>query len=588
MGRKGDKRADLKMPPGALQTYKRLLGYLRPHKGMFAVGVLGMTIFAATDAGWAAFVKFFLDGTFVEKDPRMVWLVPMALVGLFLLRGIGDFLQTYCPGFVGRHIVKTLRGQIFDRYVHLPVSYFDTNPSGVLLSKLTYNTEQVATATTDSVTVFIRDSLTIVALIGYLLYLNPKLTLISLIVGPAIAVLIRKINLLFRRYSRRIQSSMGDVTRVAKEAIEAPRVVRVFNAQAYEAQLFEDVAEHNRRSHMKLMMTKGMSNPIVQSLAAIGLAGVLYLATVDAIAGRMSVGEFTSFIAALMLITAPLRRLVNVAGPLQQGIAAAQSIFEVLDTPVENRGGDFRLPRANGEVEYRNVEFKYPTAAEPVLRGVSFHARRGEKIAIVGRSGSGKSTLVGLLPRFYDATAGQVLVDGHDVREFALEALRSQVSLVSQDIVLFNDSIKSNIAFGFPATDAEIEAAAAAARVTEFSAQLPLGLETVVGDRGALLSGGQRQRIAIARALLRNTPILILDEATSALDTELERQIQDQLEALMANRTTLVIAHRLSTVEKADRILVMDAGRVVESGTHRELLAHEGQYAVLHRLQFND
>jgi subfamily B ATP-binding cassette protein MsbA len=289
-----------------------------------------------------------------------------------------------------------------------------------------------------------------------------------------------------------------------------------------------------------------------------------------------------------MLITAPLRRLVNVAGPLQQGIAAAQSIFEVLDTPLEHRGGAHRVERARGEIEYRQVGFQYPTAAEPVLHGVSFHARPGETIAIVGRSGSGKSTLVGLLPRFYDATSGDVRVDGVDVREFVLDALRSQVSLVSQDVVLFNDTIRSNIAFGHPVGEGEVEAAAAAARVTEFTDQLPLGLETVVGDRGTLLSGGQRQRIAIARALLRNTPILILDEATSALDTELERQIQQQLEALMADRTTLVIAHRLSTVEKADRILVMDAGRVVESGTHVELVARGGQYSVLHRLQFNE
>jgi subfamily B ATP-binding cassette protein MsbA len=282
MGRKADKRAESKMPEGALQTYKRLLTYLGPHKTMFAVGVVGMTIFAASDAGWAAFVKFFLDGTFVNKDPRMVWLVPVAVVVLFMLRGIGDFMQTYCPGFVGRKIVMTLRSQLFDRYVHLPIAYFDHNSSGTLLSKLTYNTEQVATATTDSVTVFIRDSLTIIGLIGYLLFMNWQLTLFSLIVGPLVAVLIRRINLLFRRYSKRIQNSMGDVTRVAKEAIEAPRVIRVFNAQDYEQGMFDKVIEHNRRSHMKLMMTKGMSNPIVQTIAAVGLAGVLYMATVDA------------------------------------------------------------------------------------------------------------------------------------------------------------------------------------------------------------------------------------------------------------------------------------------------------------------
>jgi subfamily B ATP-binding cassette protein MsbA len=581
-------RGEQRIPAGALQTYRRLIGYLGPHRGVFAIGIVGMVIFAATDAGWAAFVRFFLDGTFVSRDPRMVWLVPVVLIVLFLLRGIGDFLQTYCPGFVGRQIVKRLRAQIFDRYLHLPIAFFDRQAGGVLLSRLTYNTEQVAQATTDSITVFIRDSLTILGLIGYLLYMNWKLTAFSLIVGPLIAYLIRRINLLFRRYSRRIQNSMGDVTRVAKEAIEAPRVVRVFNAQDYEAGLFEQVSEHNRRSHMKLMLTKGLSNPVVQSIASIGLAGVLYVATVDAIAGRMTVGEFTSFIAALMLITAPLRRLVNVAGPLQQGIAAAQSIFEILDTPPEPAGGERRTGRARGDVEYRDVRFRYPSGADEVLRGVSFTARAGETIAIVGRSGSGKSTIVGLLPRFYDVTGGTVSLDGVDVRDYELSNLRSQVSLVSQDVVLFNDTIASNIAFGYPADRGQVVAAAHAARVLEFAEQLPDGLETVVGDRGTLLSGGQRQRIAIARALLRDTPILILDEATSALDTELERQIQEQLEQLMRARTTLVIAHRLSTVEKADRIIVMDGGRLVETGTHAELIARDGQYAVLHRMQFNE
>jgi subfamily B ATP-binding cassette protein MsbA len=588
MGPKIGKVTELRMPSGAMETYRRLIGYLRPHRGMFSLGVLGMVIFAATDAGWAAFVKFFLDGTFVAKDPRMVWLVPLSLVGLFVLRGFGDFLQTYCPGFVGRHVVKTLRTQIFDRYLHLPVGYFDREASGVMLSRLTYNTEQVAQATTDSLTVFIRDTLSIFGLIGYLLYLNWKLTLVSLTVGPLIAFLIRRINTMFRRYSRRIQNSMGDVTRVAKEAIEAPRVVRVFNAQAYEAGLFEDVIERNRRSHMKLMFAKGLSNPTVQSIAAAAMAGVLYMATVDAVEGRTTVGSFTAFIAALGLVTAPLRRLVNVAGPLQQGIAAAQSIFEILDTPVEDDGGERSLERARGEVEYRGVSFRYPTGAENVLTDVSFSVRPGETVAIVGRSGGGKSTIVNLLPRFYDVIAGSVRVDGHDVREYRLHDLRAQVSLVSQDVVLFNDTIRKNIAFGFDAPDVAIEAAARRARVTEFSDQMALGLDTVVGDRGTLLSGGQRQRIAIARALLRNTPILILDEATSALDTELERQIQEQLEQLMHSRTTLVIAHRLSTVENANRILVMDGGRVIETGTHEELMARNGQYAVLYRMQFNE
>ncbi len=576
----------LPLSQDSLRTYRRLLGYIGPHKGMFAVGVLGMIMFACTAAAWAVFTKVFLDGTFLEQDERMIWFVPVALVTLFIVRGAGDFMQTYFPGYVGRQIVKRLRRQIFDHFLHLPVSFFDRSAAGKLLSRLTYNTEQVAQATTDSITIFVRETATIVLLLIYLIYLNAFLTGIALITGPLIAWLISKINRQFRRYSQRIQNSMGDVTRVAKEAVEAPRVIKVFNAQQYEAAQFEEVNERNRRAYMKLLFTKGLSNPVVQVIAACGLSVVLYVATRQALDDRLTPGEFTSFLAGLIIITQPLRSLVNVAGPLQQGIAAGQDIFALLDEPLEPQGGTRAVGRVRGDVELRDVRFRYEAGKDPALNGVSLTAAAGKTLAIVGRSGSGKSTLVNLLPRFYDCDSGAVLVDGSDVREYRLASLRDQIAFVSQDIVLFNDTIRSNIAFGREVSDAEIEQAAQAAHVMEFVRELPEGLNTMVGDRGVLLSGGQRQRIAIARALLKNAPILILDEATSALDTESERIIQAALEKLMQNRTTLVIAHRLSTVEKADRIVVLDGGVVVESGTHGELLAREGVYAQLYRMQF--
>jgi subfamily B ATP-binding cassette protein MsbA len=393
---------------------------------------------------------------------------------------------------------------------------------------------------------------------------------------------------LFRRYSTRIQASMGDVTRVAKESLESQRMIKVFNAESRQAEVFESVNERNRASFMKLITVKAVSNPVVQMIAAAGLAAVLYMAIRDVLAHGLTVGEFTSFLTALLLVTAPLRRLVSIVGPLQQGIAAGESVFEVLDAAAEDRGGDVPLGRARGEVEFRDVSFTYDADKGQVLTGVSFRVAPGETVAIVGRSGSGKSTLVSLLPRFHDPDGGQVLLDGIDIRNYRLADLRRQQALVSQDVMLMDDSIRNNIAFSAPPADAAaVERAARAAHVLEFAAELPQGLDTTIGERGALLSGGQRQRVAIARAILKDAPILILDEATSALDAESEHLVQTALAGLLEGRTTLVIAHRLSTIERADRILVMEGGRIVESGTHAELLAAGGTYSALHRMQFN-
>ncbi|HKX99703.1 MAG TPA: lipid A export permease/ATP-binding protein MsbA [Steroidobacteraceae bacterium] len=579
------------MPPltaSGLKTYVRLLGYARPHWAMFLVGVVGMVLYAAVDTGFAVLVKKFLDGAFVERDPRMLVYVPAGIIVLFLVRGVGDYLSVYAPGWVGRQVIKAIRRDVFAHYLQLPVSYFDRNGVAQLLSRLTYNIELVAEAATNAVTFIIRDTLTIAGLIGYLIYLNWKLTLFALAVAPLIIGLIRATSRLFRRYSARIQASMGDVTRVAKESLESQRMIKVFNAESRQAEAFEAVNERNRASFMKLITVKAVSNPVVQMIAAAGLAAVLYMAIRDVLAHGLTIGEFTSFLTALLLVTAPLRRLVSIVGPLQQGIAAGESVFEVLDAAAEDRGGDVPLGRARGEIEYRDVSFTYDVDKGQVLAGVSFRVAPGETVAIVGRSGSGKSTLVSLLPRFHDPDGGQVLLDGIDIRNYRLAELRRQQALVSQDVMLVDDSIRNNIAFSAPRADAAaVERAARAAHVLEFAAELPRGLDTSIGERGTLLSGGQRQRVAIARAILKDAPILILDEATSALDAESEHLVQTALAGLLEGRTTLVIAHRLSTIERADRILVMDGGRIVESGTHAELLAAGGTYSALHRMQFN-
>ncbi len=576
--------------PSATTTYLRLLAYMRAHAGLMIVGIAMMGVVALSQTALAAVLKPLMDKSFVARDPVTISRLPWVVVGLFLLRGIATFFSTYAMNMVGRNVIKRLRLELFGQLLHLPVAFYDRNSSASLISRVTYNIEQLAESTTQVVTVLVRDSLSVVGLLGLMFWLNWRLALFFLVTAPVIAWLVKTVSKRFRRYSSRIQTSMGDVTSAVQEVVSGQRVVKVFGAQDQEGERFEEVNERNRRLHMKLALTKAGSVPIVELLASLGIAGIIYFATLPGQLDQITVGTFVAFLSAAMLLATPLKHLTEINAPLQKGVAAASSVFALLDEPREDAGGGRALVRAKGAVAFDAVRFAYTADKGEVLRGVSFEAPAGQTVAIVGRSGSGKSTLVNLVPRFYEPTAGVVRVDGIGVRDYALADLRSQIALVSQDVVLFNDTVRANIAYGAlgATSDERVREAARAAHALEFIDALPGGLDAMVGDRGTLLSGGQRQRIAIARALLKDAPILILDEATSALDTESERHIQQALESLMRGRTTLVIAHRLSTVERADLILVLDRGAVVESGTHAHLLQSDGLYAALHRMQFRE
>jgi subfamily B ATP-binding cassette protein MsbA len=574
----------------ASATYKRLLAYATPYWRVFLITALAMIAFAATDTGFAALMKPMLDGNFIEHDPDTVKFVPLALIALFMFRGLAGFLSRYGMSWIGRRVIQVLRRELFHQLLRLPAHYFDRNPSGRLLSRLTFDVEQVAEASANAVTILIRDSMTLIFLLAYMFWISGWLTLLFLIIGPVLVGLIRVVSRRFRSISRRIQDSMGELTQFSEEVIHGQRLVKSFTGERWQETLFEQVNERNRKLHLKMAAALGASTPIVQFIAACILALVIYLATLESVTREISVGSFVSFIAAMMLLMQPIKRLTNINASVQRGVAAAHSLFEVLDEAVEADEGRLPLSRARGAIEFRKLSFAYDSAKGDVLKDISFSVRPGQTIALVGRSGSGKTTLANLLVRFYEPRQGAIYLDGEDIRDYRLADLRRQIALVGQDVTLFNDSIAHNIAYGRlgEVSDQAVIACAEAAQAMEFIADLPEGINSRIGDRGVLLSGGQRQRIAIARAMLKDAPILVLDEATSALDSESERMVKDALEQLTQNRTSLIIAHRLSTVERADRILVLEQGRIVETGSHAELLATGGVYADLYRLQFKE
>ncbi len=570
------------------QLYLRLLRYVKPYRGVFALGVLGMIIVAATEPALPALLKPLLDGTFVDKNETIMKWTPIIIVAVFIIRGIADYIAHFAINWVGNRVVMDLRNAMFAKLLQLPTPYYDNNPTGNVMSRVTFDVTQVTTAATMVLTVIVRDGLAAVGLLAWMLWLNWKLTLLSLLMTPAILVVVKLISRRLRNSSRDVQRSMGDVTQVLQEAIEGQKVVKLFGGQEYESKRFSDEANRVRRYLMKQTAAAAASVPIVQLIAAVALALIVYLATAQSSANEITVGGFVSFITAMLMLNAPLKRVTSVNEHLQRGLAAAESVFSLIDQPGEPDSGTVKLARSKGALRFERVSFGYPGSERLALQEVDLTVAPGETIALVGPSGSGKTTLANLVPRFYHPLSGRITLDGHDLEDLNLESLRSNIALVSQDVVLFNDTVAANIAYGsmHRVSEADIVKAARAAHALEFIEQMPQGLQTLVGENGVKLSGGQRQRLAIARALLKNAPILVLDEATSALDSESERHIQAALEVLIQGRTTIVIAHRLSTVERADRIVVLDRGRVVEVGTHAQLLASGGLYARLYRTQF--
>jgi subfamily B ATP-binding cassette protein MsbA len=571
-------------------VYKRLLGYSRRYWAVGLVAMVGMLLDAGGLALFTNLLRTMIDGLFVRKDPYLIFWMPIWIIGIFLVRSCGTFVSNYGITYIGRHVVQSMQAAVFNAYLRLPAAFFGKEPSGQQVSRITYTSEQVASAASEAAKVAVTDVAMVVFMFGVMLHNSAYLTLTLLILVPAIAVIATLVSRRYRLISRHIQNTMGSVTGTVEESVGAHREVRIYGGQAHEADRFDEITRRTRRLNLKIAATNATSSSTIQLMGAFAMAALVFLGTRPGVLQQVSPGVFFAVLTAMGTMLPSLRRLANVQAQIQRGLSAAEDLFEVMDLPPEVDQGVQELLRTRGDLHFEAVRLSYPRNDFEALRGVDIHCAPGTVTALVGRSGSGKSSLVSLLPRFYAPSSGRIVLDGEDYQHYTLASLRRQIAWVGQSVVLFDDTVANNIAYGelAGASEADIVAAAQAANAMEFIAAMPQGIHTPIGQSGNTLSGGQRQRIAIARAILKNAPILVLDEATSALDTESERLIQQALQRLMKDRTTLVIAHRLSTIEDADQIAVMDHGRIVERGTHAELIALGGHYAALHRMQFHD
>lgn len=576
--------------PSSMQTLKRLLGYIKDRKGGLALAMLGMAGYGAVDTSLVYSIQPLIDDGLSGKNPHVLFVMAFVVTGLVFLRGISAFLSDYFMSWVGSHVVMKLQRQVFSHMMGMPMSFFDRNNTGALLSKVTYDAGQVSSAASSTLVALIREGITVIGLLGMMFYHSWKLSIIFFIVGPVVGLLLSFISRRFRRVSRQIQHAMGSITTSTEQMLRGHKEVLMFGGQEVESRRFDQVSNHMRNQNMKMVVVDAFGSSMVQVIASSALTVLLIAASMPGVISELTPGTFSLILTSMMMLLKPLKSLTQINNQFQRGITASQSLFDLIDQPLEADTGTRTLEHAKGRIEFRNVTFTYPTKEQPALRDVSLVIEPGKTVALVGRSGSGKSTIASLLTRFYDIDAGQILLDGHDIREYRLRDLRRQFALVSQHVHLFNDTVASNIAYAAEEafTLEQIAQAARVANAEEFILKMPQGYQTVVGENGANLSGGQRQRLAIARALLRNTPVLLLDEATSALDTESERHIQAALDNLARDRTTLVIAHRLSTIENADEILVVDEGRIIERGDHASLMAKNGAYAQLRNTQFGE